>query len=356
MRPARLLAPTALLVATIVGCGTVPNDPGGPNGRLFAAAGVIEGTVVYQGPRPCSSNGHIVGNAILLVFDRRNPPPPAGLAVVPANFADVLGDVLFANEPRYTGSDVYCPPAHGFTETITASAPFAVSPLAGASYEIEAFFDTTGDFLPTFKFRQLPEQGDVGGGDIDTVDALKAINVGNPNYQPHFLPVDVGIAETSTPDISLDGAIPIFDIPSSGYVAQNVTVSIGQVLPSTRPYFYAEGVTTVLSPDDSMLTPTVAEESDVVAPDTPPGTAETDPNYMPILTIPQDLQALSPPGLSQNGANLFEQALPHLKLVFGVPDPSGGSPSGAAPNSVPVNELSCATGGACPESSNPGQN
>ena len=33
---------------------------------------------LYQGPRPCSANGHIVGNAIVLVFDRRNPPPPSG--------------------------------------------------------------------------------------------------------------------------------------------------------------------------------------------------------------------------------------------------------------------------------------
>ena len=33
-----------------------------------------------QGPHPCSSNGHIVGAAIIYVFDRRNPPPPNGLA------------------------------------------------------------------------------------------------------------------------------------------------------------------------------------------------------------------------------------------------------------------------------------
>jgi len=347
------LAPRALFVAAAVACGAVPDDPGA---RIVPAQGVIEGTIVYQGPRPCSSQGHIVGNAILLVFDRRNPPPPAGLANVPANFADVTGDALFASEPRYTGDAVYCPADHGFTDPVTVSAPFTVSPLAGGSYEIQAFFDTTGDFLPTFKFRDLPEQGDVGGGDIDTADALRAINAGNPNYVPQFVPVDVGIPETSPAPISLGGAIPVYDIPASGYVAQDVTVSIGAVIPSTRPYFYAGGVTVALSPDDSMLTPTVVQESDIAPPSTSGilGTVETDPDYTPILTIPQDLQAYAPPGLSQSGANLFEQPLPHLELVFGVPDSAGAPAPGAAPNSVPANELPCATGVACPESLDPG--
>ena len=75
----------------------------------------------------------------------------------------VEGDLLFANEPRNQGSDMYCPTQHGITDTITATAPFAMSPVAGGSYVLEAFFDTTGDFFPTFKFRELPEQGDVGG-------------------------------------------------------------------------------------------------------------------------------------------------------------------------------------------------
>ena len=188
----RSLVPLALFVTAVAGCGNVPDDPGA---RIFAAAGVIRGTVLYQGPRPCSLNGHIVGNAILYVFDRRNPPPPNGLSNFPANFGVVTGDTLFANEPRWTGAgpEPYCPQKYGFTETITVSAAFAVSPMSAGSYEIQGFFDYTGDFLPTFKFRQLPEQSDVGGGDVDTADALKPINAGNPNYQPHFLPVDVGI-------------------------------------------------------------------------------------------------------------------------------------------------------------------
>jgi hypothetical protein len=352
------LAPLALFVTAVVGCGNVPDDPGA---RIFPAAGVIQGTLLYEGPRPCSSNGHIVGNAILLVFDRRNPAPPNGLAVLPANFGTIIGDVLFANEPRYTGTDVYCPYKFGFTENISASAPFAISPFSGGSYMIEGFFDYTGDFLPTFKIRELPEATDIAGGYIDTTDALKSINAGNPNYAGKFLPVEVGIPETGTPDLSVGGPIPIYDMPSSGYVAQNINVTLAQALPFSRPYFYAEGLTQTLVADsqgnaDGQINTTVAQESDFAAQSNTgiTGTAEGDPDYEPVLTIPQDIQVYAPPSLAQGPANVFESALPHLTLKFGVPNPTTAPPSGAAPNSVSINELPCATGGACAESAAPG--
>src|SRR5215472_14429534 len=93
----------ALSCSMVAGCGTVPDDPGA---RIFPPAGVIRGTVVYQGQRPCSREGHVVGSAIVLSFDRRDLPPPDGLATAPKNFASVTGDVLFADEARYTGSDL----------------------------------------------------------------------------------------------------------------------------------------------------------------------------------------------------------------------------------------------------------
>jgi hypothetical protein len=331
----------------VAACGSVPDDPGP---RVFPPAGVIQGSVLYQGPRPCSSNGHIVGNAILLVFDRRNPPPPVGLATTPVNFGDVTGDRLFPDEPRYTGSEVYCPSQNGFTETVTVTAPFAIAPfglqvegkILGGSYLIEAFFDYTGDFRPTFKFANLPERGDVGGGDIDTTDALKPTNAGNPNYTPHFLQVDVGIPEP----LQAGQTIPTYDIPSTGFVADNVNVTVGEVLGQTRPYLYAQGVAyggSILSADGSTLVLSPVQDSSRPSQNQNgiAGTAETEANYMPVLTIPQDLATLSPPpsgpiaGVpAPASANLFESALPHLKLVFGVP------PS----------EVSCASGGGCPQS------
>lgn len=338
MRIARLIAP-ALLFTTAVACSSVPDDPGA---RLFAPAGVIRGTVLYQGPHPCSRNGHIVGNAILLVFDRRNPPPPAGLANTAVNFNDVTGDVLFANEPRYTGSETYCPADHGFTDTITVSAPFVISPLAGGSYMIEAFFDYTGDFLPTFKFRNLPERGDIAGGYLDTADAQKAINVGNPNFTPKFLPVDIGTPQP-LPDLGKNpppNPIPNYTVPTNGFVADNVTVSIGLALPLSRPYFYPQGESVSIDTSTGSLKPTVfGDKSDTPATKPMPGSQENngpDPaDYEPILTIPQDLQVHASPTsmtpkasglvISAN-ANYFESFFPHLRLIAGLPD--GDHPDG----------------------------
>ena len=65
-----------IALAATVACTDVPVDDERNDARLFPAQGVIRGSVTYVGPRPCSRNGHIVGNAVVLVFDRRNPPPP----------------------------------------------------------------------------------------------------------------------------------------------------------------------------------------------------------------------------------------------------------------------------------------
>jgi hypothetical protein len=340
----RSFTPFALFFTAVVACSdNVPDDPGA---RIYPAEGVIQGTVLYQGPHPCSFNGHIVGNAILLIFDQRNLPPPNGLAVLPSNFVDVTGDVLFANEPRYTGTDnVYCPKDHGFTDTITVSSPFAVSPMSAATYVIEGFFDYTGDFLPTFKFRELPERSDVAGGDIDTAAALEAIN-DNPDYSPSFIPVVVGTQETPAqynPGGAMlpPGYIPPYDMPSQGYVASDVTVSLGSVLTNTRPYFYAYGLpygngmpyeSTISSDGLTIDNKTPDQESDVPATgNTNAGTSAdstgaggTDQaDYLPILKIPQDIQTLSAPNVTdtsapQQNVNLFEAVLPHLYLKFGV--------------------------------------
>src|SRR6187401_96963 len=110
-----------LILLAIAACKDVPVDDERNDNRLFPARGVIRGTVTYIGPRPCSRDGHIVGNAVVLVFDRRNPPPPAGIATSAVNFVAVPGDVLFANEPRSNGPELFCPTR----PNVTASAPFA---------------------------------------------------------------------------------------------------------------------------------------------------------------------------------------------------------------------------------------
>jgi hypothetical protein len=222
--------------------------------------------------------------------------------------------------------------------------------MSAGSYEIQAFFDYTGDFLPTFKFRELPEKTDVGGGDIDTADALKPINNGNPDYSPHFLPIEVGTPEpldVANPSGAAlpPGYIPPYDMPSNGYVTNNVTVSLGQVLTDTRPYFYAQGIPsgqgttngslgsmTLSSDGNTIMNTAPTQSSDLPLMNTTgiPNSAEaggTDPaDFSPILTIPQDILTLSAPNamgltnaLAANAnVNMFEAVLPHINLKFGV--------------------------------------
>jgi hypothetical protein len=320
MYPRRSFIPLVLAAGIAAACGSVPNETDPPPfGREVANTGVMRGTLVYSGPHPCSSSGHIVGAAIIFVFERRNPPPPNGLATTPVNFGVVEGDALFPAEPRNPGPSTYCPPKDA---TITANAPFAISPLPGGEYIVQSFYDYTGDFLPNFTFRNLPELGDVGGGVVDTVDALKPGNAGNPNYMPHFFSVDVGTPE-ALPDGAPEGGIPNFTIPPQGFIADNLTVTVGSIFPTPRPYFYAGGMQVSFDMSSGALSATEIQTS-ATAPTTRRGilqstsaTADTDP----ILIIPQDLSVLAAPddAMSETNVNNFESKFPRLLLHASLP-------------------------------------
>lgn len=289
---ARTWLPLLVLAVVAAACGDVPIDDQRNDRRLFPARGVIRGTVTYVGPRPCSRDGHIVGNAIVSVFDRRNPPPPAGIATSAVNFVAVPGDVLFANEPRSVGKELYCPPE---SPTITASAPFTISPLQGGSYQIAAFYDRRGRFWPTFKFRNMPESGDLAGGYVDLEDARA--NAGNPGYLPRYLPVDVGVPQ---PGFAPD-EIPDFTIGDRGFVADNVPVLIGTRVPFTRPYFHPEGAEQVGD----------ARTSDA--------NVFGDPLAVPIVAMTQDARILAPPSNpTPQTLAAYQQSFRSLRLFWGV--------------------------------------
>lgn len=293
-------ARTPLLLLLCAACGSVPIDDSRNDKRLFLPRGVIRGTITYQGPRPCTRAGHVIGSAVVLVFDRRNPPPPRGVATQPENFVAIPGDKLFANEPRSNGAEVYCPKDSGNFETVTVSAPFSIGPIDPGSYVLPAFYDYTGNFLPTFKFRNLPEAGDIGGGYIDVADALK--NAGDANYQPKYLKVDVGnpkpLPEGAAPD-----AVPQFTMPAEGFVADNVPVTLGVSLPFTRPYFFVEGAD---QPSND--------------PKQTPANPDADEDYTAVLTIPQDVRVLAPPQTpTPQSLTAYQQSFPQLKLTWGVP-------------------------------------
>ena len=177
--PLAVLAGSALALQACT--QNVPGDD--PSGGGVPPAGVIRGSVTYIRPPPCSQNGHIVGNAVVLVFDARNPPPPNGLGNTAVNFGVVAGDVLFHDWPVTQGPTKLSAPPRA-RRTSRRQAPYAISPMSAGQYVIQAFFDYTGDFFATFKFRQLPEATDVGGGYIDLVDAQKIVPIG---YEPEHL-------------------------------------------------------------------------------------------------------------------------------------------------------------------------
>lgn len=284
-------------------CTDVPIDDQRNDRRLFPPQGVIRGSVTYVGPRPCSRDGHIVGSAVVLVFDRRNPPPPSGFAPSAVNFVAVPGDVLFANEPRSIGSSLFCPPDD---QTITATAPFAVAPVAGGSYVLGAFYDRRGRFYPTFKFRNLPEAGDLAGGYVDLDDARA--NENNPAHVPKFLPVNVGTLVPGAPA----NEVPDFVIGQNGYVADNVPVAIGRVVPFTRPYFHVRAV------DSRTLADKDSSEA-VPPPQSSPANKRSDALAVPVIAMVRDHKILALPSMvTAQAITDYQARFVTAKLVWGV--------------------------------------
>lgn len=275
-------------------CQSVPLDDARRDNRAFPARGAMRGSIRYEGPRPCSRLGHVVGSVVIFVFQRGNPPPPTGFGLRPVNFTVVPGDELFVDEPRFSGPELSCPAE---TEVVSVSAPFALSPLEGGSYIVQAFYNRSGNFLPSFGVRNQPEAGDVAGGYIDV--AFAAQNAQNPNFQNVYFPVDIGIAE-EIPQGSPPDTPPTYKIPSQGFVADSVLVSLFERVPLTRPYFNVALPAQPLGP----------------TPENPDG----DPSFMPVLTMTQDHHVLAAPATpTKETLATLEKSFVSARLDFGVP-------------------------------------
>ena len=145
--------------------------------------GVISGSVVYSGTAR--------GDAVLLLFDQANPPPPDGTATSAVALARVPAATLFANAPG------------GSIGPFSSPYVFTQVP-AGHTYQIRAFIDATNEFDPFFDFTQQPRAGDPVGG----YGAL------GPDGQPRLLgiPVDSGKSSSGI-NVALTRVLP-FDPPS----------------------------------------------------------------------------------------------------------------------------------------------
>ncbi|MDF1563991.1 MAG: hypothetical protein P1V51_13160 [Deltaproteobacteria bacterium] len=162
MRRAILLT-LALLAAA---CTEPEVAPGA--GVDLGLKGLIQGSVVYQGPRPtCAGDSpSVAGRVVLFLFSADDPPFPEGSATAPLNLLTLPGDHLF-------GAPAPCRGA-GDDEVLLRSASFAWPGIAPGRYQIRAFYDDDGDFHPFFGLRAAPDAGDVVGAALEAGGARLA--------------------------------------------------------------------------------------------------------------------------------------------------------------------------------------
>jgi hypothetical protein len=196
-------------------------QPGGPQG-------ILDGTVTYIGPLPCTAAQHVVGAAVMLVFSTDLLPPPAGLGTTAASIGTVGGDTLFGGvTDRLTfNSDgsKWCPAAG--TPDVTVSGSWTIGPLAGGVYEVQGFYDYSGTFDPVFSISKLPVKGDIAGGAIE--NATEVLMGADPVYRQ----IALGTKQA-------DGS---YEIPAEGSNIGGITVTLALPLPLDLPVFYPSAV------------------------------------------------------------------------------------------------------------------
>jgi len=212
---------TTLALATALatgsfGCGAPPvDDFRSEGGTAPDPTGVIEGTVLYQGPRPMCDRDeagvatHIRGRVIMTLFLFDNPPPPSGSATSAANLLTIPAPLLFSSLDD-------CMPEEGSTEILTRSVSFTWPELPlGQDYQIRGFYDYDEDFNPFFSVSNLPTAGDIAGGAL--------VNPAAP--QLGFRRIEFGTAAENP----------------NGQVVPGVAVGLGAPVRTERPAFTFSG-------------------------------------------------------------------------------------------------------------------
>ncbi len=206
------MKPFTILALALFGCGAPPvDDFRSEGGTAPDPTGVIEGTVLYQGPRPACERDEagnatrLRGRVVLTLFLFDNPPPPTGSAASAANLLTIPATLLFSSLED-------CMPPEGSREVLTRSVDFTWPELPlGQDYQIRGFFDYDQDFNPFFSVSNLPTAGDIAGG------ALVSPTTPSLGFRR----------------VSFDG---VEDQPN-GQVIPGVTVSLGLPIRTERPAF-----------------------------------------------------------------------------------------------------------------------
>jgi hypothetical protein len=184
--------------------------------------------VSYTGPLPCTADDHVVGAAVLFVFNVQSLPPPDGLGKTPASVTIVGGDELFAGvRGQLTfnrDKKRWCPEPDA--PPITVSGTWIAAPIDAGVYQVRGFYDRDGNFDPSFTISNLPTKGDVAGGAIENAaDALAG-------ERPIYRQIALGAKKA-------DGTR---EIPEIGARVGGISVNLGLSLPIDRPVFYPKEV------------------------------------------------------------------------------------------------------------------
>ena len=200
--------------------------------------GLLEGSVLYVGPRPqCIQDAtgraaEVPGHVVLLLFRYDNPPPPSGSATSAENILALPGSTLFAL------SD--CMPAEPTAEDLTPISRTVAftwpSIRLGRTYQLRGFYDGDADFNPLFSVRSLATRGDIGGG------AFVSASASSPQYEPL--------------------SFPAAELAPNGFVLGGVSVTLGAPVRTERPLFRVSETTRALSSEATipLLSDAVARE------------------------------------------------------------------------------------------------
>jgi hypothetical protein len=230
----RRTATACLVLFSASACSDPPVDDRTPTPK-----GVIEGSMLYIGPRPLCTyvDGvatEVMGRVLLTIIDNSNPLPPEGTASLPVDFLAVGGEDIFSLDDCLPENAT---PADQMV-VIMKSADFRWGdlPLAQVtgstiSYRIAGFYDQEGDFNPLFTVRQTNTRGDMAGAALENAQVanpqFKLVTFGSVQENP------LGVKVTGIP-ITFGGFVqtepPVFYVADGDMDAQ----APAQVFPTTQ--------------------------------------------------------------------------------------------------------------------------